>query len=97
MSRPSDPDHVPPVSSSSRRFAPPAGFLCGATHLEVTADACELVWRNGSRVPYPGVTLARALRLVARGTWEELPPARQRRRRWQFPDFPSTHASVHAP
>ena len=93
MSRPSDlDDRTSSADVPSRRFAPPAGFLCGATHLEVTAAACELVWGNGSRVPYPGVTLARALRLVARGTWEELPPARPRRRR--FSAFPAAHPSV---
>ncbi len=65
----------------SRRFAPPGGFLCGAAHLEVTAAACDLVWANGVRVPYAGVTLARAVRLVARGTWVELPADRVRRRK----------------
>jgi hypothetical protein len=55
-----------------RRFAPPTAFLCGACYLEVFAGRSELVWANGSRVPLPDVTLARALRLVARGTWVEL-------------------------
>jgi hypothetical protein len=66
------------ASASSRRFAPPAGFHCGALHVEATAEGCDLVWGNGSRVPCPGVTLARAIRLVARGTWVELPEPRPR-------------------
>jgi hypothetical protein len=60
------------IAVPGRRFAPPTGFLCGACHLEVFAGQSELVWANGSRVPLPDVTLARALRLVARGTWVEL-------------------------
>jgi hypothetical protein len=68
-------------ASSSRRFAPVAGFLCGAAHLEATGEGCALIWRDGSCVPYPAVTLARALRLVARGTWVELPAIRVPSRR----------------
>ncbi len=66
---------------SPRRFAPPAGFLSGASFVEAVADSCALVWGNGTRVPCPDVTLSRALRLVARGTWVELPAAPARGRK----------------
>ena len=80
MSHPSAPFGASAVNALGRRFAPPGGFLSGALYLEASDGACSLVWGNGSRIPCPEITVARALRLVARGTWVELPAARFRRR-----------------
>ena len=64
------------VTAPARRFAPGTGFLCGASYLEIAGDTCMLVWPDGSRVPWPAVSLVRALRLAARGPWVELPAPR---------------------
>ena len=66
------------ATAPGRRFAPSTGFLSGASFLEVADDSGALVWADGTRVPCPEVTLPRALRLVARGTWAELPLPRGR-------------------
>lgn len=64
------------TTSTTRRFAPPGGFLSGALWAQFDDGVfVGLVWRG--RLPERvgrDVTLARAVRLVQRGTWEELPP-----------------------